>query len=76
MTARPQLHELVIAVDARTRFYIAAEAAPIGSVAQGIAKREYQEAQAEALRIESELGAYIQALETRAGSVTLDRKRS
>ncbi len=72
---KPAIRDLIIAVDARTRFFIAAEAAPSGSVAQGIAKREDQEAQAEALRIESELSEYIQALETRVGTVVFDRRR-
>ncbi len=72
---KPAIRDLIIAVDARTRFFIASEAAPVGSVAQGIAKREYQDAQAEALRIESELGAYISVLEQRVAAA-FDKRRS
>jgi hypothetical protein len=73
---KPAIRDLIIAVDARTRFFIAAEAAPVGSVAQGIARREYHEAQAEALRIETELAEYVAALELTAKAARLDTRRS
>lgn len=76
MSHRPTLSELVIAIDTRTRFFLAAEAAPVGSVTQEQAKREYAEAAKEALRVERAIGDYISWLEMRVQSAKSDTRRS
>lgn len=76
MSGRPTLSELIIAIDTRTRFFLAAEAAPVGSSTQEQAKREYAEAAREAKRVEAALGQYISNLELRLSATQFDRRRS
>jgi hypothetical protein len=73
--SRPTLTELVIAVDTRTRFFLAAEAAPIGSLTENQAMREFEMADAEVKRVEKELAAYIVSLEQRVAVVHFDKRR-
>lgn len=73
--SRPTLTELVIAVRAETRFHIAAEAAPVGSITETNAIKEYEETARAVKKIEEAISAYIVGLEMAASTAKFDRRR-